>query len=198
MVIPWSHSQHHRHGCRGYGWGRQWRQSGSLWFTIVIVASINDCPLELWAKIYAIRLSLFEGAYYQHVGESSWLIPGREYGSPEDYFRGISCFIQEFVSELVFAVDSMPYLTTCDYPVSITGPESSLSFKPTVVAPTLQVLLKQSLAPDHYKRCASSLRQRFVDPESRGYIFERAHPNTIPADGLELYMTMAWVCTNVL
>ena len=144
MVIPWSHSQYPRHGCRGYGWGRQWRQSGSLWFTnIVIVASIN-CPLELWAKIYAIRLGLFEAAYYQHVGESSWLIPGREYGSPEDYFRGISCFIQEFVSELVFSVDSMPCLTTCDYPVSIIGPESSSSFKPTVVAPTLQVLLKQS------------------------------------------------------
>ena len=51
------------------------------------------------------------------------------------------------------------------------------------------------LAPDHYKHRVSSLRQRFVDPERGDYVFKRTHPNGIPADGLELYMTMVWVRT---
>ena len=170
------------------------------------------------------------------MGESSWLIPGREYGSPEDYFRGISCLIQGSVSEPAFTVDSMSCLTTCDYLPStyhrprilfVIQAHSSgthlTSLARTITADLEKMwdgatkppeLMNQSLAdyfdfefesmphlmlaPDHYNRRASSLRQRFVDQERGDYIFKRAHPNTIPADGLELYMTMAWVCTNFL
>jgi len=50
------------------------------------------------------------------------------------------------------------------------------------------------LTPDHYKRRVSTLRQRFADQERGDYVFKQTHSNGIPADGLELYMTMVWVC----
>ena len=112
--------------------------------SIVIVASINNSPLELCAKNNPICLSVFKAAYYQHVGEPSWLISGREYASPEDYFRGISCLVRQFGPAVSDIVDSVPGLIICGYLASIRGPESSSSFKPTVVVPTLQILLKQS------------------------------------------------------
>ena len=77
---------------------------------VPILASINNSPLELCAKSYPNCLSVVkEAVYHQHVGEPSWLIPGREYASPENYFRGTSCLVQKFgpaVSELIFIVDS--------------------------------------------------------------------------------------------
>ena len=54
--------------------------------SIVIVASVNNSPLELCSKNDPICLGVFKAAYYQHVGEPSWLISGREYASPENYF----------------------------------------------------------------------------------------------------------------
>jgi hypothetical protein len=49
------------------------------------------------------------------------------------------------------------------------------------------------LESEQYKTQADLLRRRFVERESTEYILKRAHPNMVPADGLELYMKTIWV-----
>jgi hypothetical protein len=49
------------------------------------------------------------------------------------------------------------------------------------------------LESDRYKSEVGLLRKRFVQRDGMDYILKHAHPNTIPADGLEPYMRMIWV-----
>ena len=55
-------------------------------------------------------------------------------------------------------------------------------------------LTNKLLAPEQYKSQVDLLRRRFVERESTDYVFNRA---LLPADGLELYMSMIWVRDNV-
>ena len=69
----------------------------------------------------------------------------------------------------------------------------------TSLAQTITAKLERTVpTPDHCKRRVSSLRQRLVDPERGDCVFAGTHPNDVPADGLELSMTMVWVRTIFL
>ncbi|KAJ6568689.1 root hair defective 3 GTP-binding protein-domain-containing protein, partial [Mycena capillaripes] len=48
------------------------------------------------------------------------------------------------------------------------------------------------LESDRYKSEVVLLRKRFVERDGMDYILKHAHPNTIPADGLESFMRMIW------
>lgn len=48
-------------------------------------------------------------------------------------------------------------------------------------------------ASEQYKSQVDSLRKRFVERESSGYIFNRTLLNKVPADDLEVFMKMIWV-----
>ncbi|KAF8961824.1 root hair defective 3 GTP-binding protein-domain-containing protein [Flammula alnicola] len=48
------------------------------------------------------------------------------------------------------------------------------------------------LASEQYKSQVDLLRRRFVERESTEYVLRQARTNTVPADGLELYMTTIW------
>ncbi|KAF8798982.1 P-loop containing nucleoside triphosphate hydrolase protein [Phlegmacium glaucopus] len=48
------------------------------------------------------------------------------------------------------------------------------------------------LAPQQYKSQVESLRKRFVEKESTNYLLKDAFPNSVAADGLELYMKTIW------
>lgn len=49
------------------------------------------------------------------------------------------------------------------------------------------------LAPQQYKSQVELLRKRFVEKESTNYLLKDALPNSVAADGLELYMKTIWV-----
>ena len=49
------------------------------------------------------------------------------------------------------------------------------------------------LVSKQYKSQVDLLRRQFVKRESTEYILKGAHPNPVPANGLELYMKMIWV-----
>lgn len=49
------------------------------------------------------------------------------------------------------------------------------------------------LQPDLFESEVKSMRKRFVDPKSEGYVFLSKYHKRIPADGISQYMCTIWV-----
>jgi hypothetical protein len=49
------------------------------------------------------------------------------------------------------------------------------------------------LSSQQYKSQVESLRKRLVEKKSTNYLLKGAYSNSVPADGLELYMKTIWV-----